>query len=160
MHLFWSHGSRNIFKNTLYTKINNIFCLVKRQGLSAGLYPTSYQIEWTMQLFRNSYTVSFFLCRVRTAQPRVARLAFLTPNFTNLAFFRGRWRQKKLLGFLAFFLQYLAFFGGSSHMLSDWCLGFLIKILLKSVIIIGFLRQCFVCIFCSNMLPCPLYIIN
>jgi len=29
-------------------------------------------------------------------------------------------------------------------MLSDWCLGFLIKILLKSVIIIGFLRQCFV----------------
>jgi len=29
-------------------------------------------------------------------------------------------------------------------MLSDWCLGFLIKILLKSVMIIGFFRQCFV----------------
>jgi len=29
-------------------------------------------------------------------------------------------------------------------MLSDWCLGFLIKILLKSVIITGFVRQCFV----------------
>jgi len=27
------------------------------------------------------------------------------------------------------------FFGGSLHMLSDWCLGFLIKILLKTVII-------------------------
>jgi len=32
--------------------------------------------------------------------------------------------SKKLFGFLAFFLQYLAFFGGSSRMLSDWCLGF------------------------------------
>jgi len=29
-------------------------------------------------------------------------------------------------------------------MLSDWCLGFLIKILLKNAIIIGFLRQRFV----------------
>jgi len=37
---------------------------------------------------------------------RVARLAFLTPNFTNLAFFKGCWHQKNGL---AFFLQYLAF---------------------------------------------------
>jgi len=29
--------------------------------------------------------------------------------------------------------------------LSDWCLGFLMKILLKNAIIIGFLRQRFVC---------------
>jgi len=29
-------------------------------------------------------------------------------------------------------------------MLSDWCLDFLTNILLKSVIIMGFLRQCFV----------------
>ena len=29
-------------------------------------------------------------------------------------------------------------------MLSDWCLGFLIKILLKSVVIISLSRQCFV----------------
>jgi len=42
---------------------------------------------------------------------------------------------KKIVWLFGFFLQYLAFFGGSSHMLSDWCLGFLIKILLKSVII-------------------------
>jgi len=31
------------------------------------------------------------------------------PNFANLAYFRGSWRQKKLLGFLAFSFQYLAF---------------------------------------------------
>jgi len=30
----------------------------------------------------------------------------LTPNFTNLDFFRGRWHQKKLFDF---FFQYLAF---------------------------------------------------
>ena len=48
--------------------LNNIFCVVKRQGLCAGLYPTSYRIAWTMLLFRNNYTVSFFLCHVRTAQ--------------------------------------------------------------------------------------------
>jgi len=35
----------------------------------------------------------------------VARLAFLTPNFTYLALFRGSWRQKNCL----------AFFGGSSQ---------------------------------------------
>jgi len=39
---------------------------------------------------------------------RVASLAFLTPNFTNLAFFRGSWRQQKLFGILAFSFQYLA----------------------------------------------------
>jgi len=37
---------------------------------------------------------------------RVARLAFLTPNFTNLPFFRSNWRQKN--GF-TFSFQYLAF---------------------------------------------------
>jgi len=30
----------------------------------------------------------------------VVRLAFLMPYFTNLAFFRGSWRQKKLFGFV------------------------------------------------------------
>ena len=51
------------------SKINNVFRLVKRQGLRAGLYPTSYRIAWTMLLFRNSSTVSLFLCHVSTAQP-------------------------------------------------------------------------------------------
>jgi len=64
--LFGAHGSRNRFKNTL--KINNVFRLVKRQGLRAGLYPSPYRRAWRMLLFRNSSTVSFF-CRVRTAQP-------------------------------------------------------------------------------------------
>jgi len=49
--------------------------------------------------------------------------------------------SKKLFGFLAFFLQYLAFFGGSSHVLSDWCRGFL-KIFLK--VLLAFLKECFV----------------
>jgi len=35
--------------------------------------------------------------------PRVARLTFFTPNFTNLAFFRGSWRQKNCLDFWLFF---------------------------------------------------------
>jgi len=64
---------------------------------------------------------------------RVARLAFLTLNVVNLAFFRGSWRHKKLFGFLAFSFQYLFFFGGSWHILSDWCFGFL-NVLLKIVI--------------------------
>jgi len=33
---------------------------------------------------------------------RVARLAFLTLNVVNLAFFRGSWRHKKLLAFWLF----------------------------------------------------------
>jgi len=53
-----------------YSKINNIFRLVKPQDLRAGLYSTTYRRAWTMLLFRNSSTVSLFLlCRVRTAQP-------------------------------------------------------------------------------------------
>jgi len=43
-------------------------------------------------------------------EDRVDKLAFLTPNFTHLAFFRGSfgsWRQKVLFGILAF--SYLAF---------------------------------------------------
>ena len=54
-----------------YSKINNVFILVKRQDLLAGLYPTSYRIAWPLLLFRNSTTVSLFLCGVRTAQPYV-----------------------------------------------------------------------------------------
>ena len=61
---------------------------------------------------------------------RVARLAFLTPNLGNLAFFRGSWRQKILFGF---FFSIFGFFGGSWHIPSDWCFGFL-NVLLKIVI--------------------------
>jgi len=32
----------------------------------------------------------------------LARLAFLTPNFANLAFLRGSWRQKKYLALWLF----------------------------------------------------------
>ena len=53
-----------------YSKINNVFHLVKPQDLRVGLYSTSYRRAWTMLLFRNSSTVSLFLlCRLRTAQP-------------------------------------------------------------------------------------------
>ena len=72
------------------------------------------------------------------------QISFFDAKFNKFGVFKGRWRQKNCLAFLLFFLQYLAFFGGSSYMLSDWCLGFFINILLKSVIIISFLRQCFV----------------
>jgi len=41
--------------------------------------------------------------------------------------------SKKLFGF--FFFNIRLFWRQFAHMLSDWCLGFLIKILLKSVII-------------------------
>jgi len=50
------------------------------------------------------------MSELRSCDNRVATLAFLTPNFTNLAFFRGRWRQKQLLGFLAFFSLIFGFF--------------------------------------------------
>ena len=72
------------------------------------------------------------------------QIGFFDAKFHKFDFFRGRWRQKNCLAFRLFFLQYLAFFGGSSHMLSDWCLGFLTKILLKNVIITGFVRECLV----------------
>ena len=63
---FWcTRKQKQILK---YSQINNVFRLVEGQGLRAGLYPTSYRRAWTMLLFRNSSTVSFFLCRVRTAQ--------------------------------------------------------------------------------------------
>jgi len=51
----------------------------------------------------------------------VARLAFLTPNFTNLAFFRGSWRQKKFFGF---FFQYLAFLEAVGTYYQTYVLGF------------------------------------
>ena len=60
--------------------------------------------------------------------PRVARFAFLTPNFMHLTFFGDSWRQKIIRFFLNIWL-----FGGSWHMLSHWCFRFLI-VLLKSVI--------------------------
>jgi len=55
---------------------------------------------------------------------RVARLAFLTPNFTNLALFRGSWRQK-VVWLFGFFFSIFGFFGGSWHILSDRCFDFL-----------------------------------
>ena len=59
-----------------------------------------------------------------TAVNQGSRLAFLTPNFTNLAFLEAV-GVKKIVWFLAFSFQYyLAFFGGSSHILSDWSFGF------------------------------------
>jgi len=66
-------------------------------------------------------------------------MAFLTPNFTNLAFFRGSWRQKNCLAFWLFIFNIWLFFEGSWHILSDCCFGFL-NILLKSVI--RLFRQC------------------
>jgi len=50
--------------------------------------------------------------------PRVARLAFLTPNFTISAFLEAL-GVKKLFGF---FSAIFGFSGGSAHMISDWCL--------------------------------------
>jgi len=47
-------------------------------------------------------------------------MASFTPNFTNLALFRGSWRQK----IVGLFFLCLAFFGGGWNMLSDWCFGF------------------------------------
>jgi len=44
-----------------YSEINKVFRLVKRQGLSAGLYPTTYGIARTMLLFLNSSTVYYLL---------------------------------------------------------------------------------------------------
>ena len=54
-----------------------------------------------------------FIDKIRPCAPgfnihmslRVANLAFLTPNLTNLAFFRGLWRQKNCLAFWLFFFQ-------------------------------------------------------
>jgi len=40
--LFYAHGSRN--RDKKYSKINNVFRLVKRQDLRAVLYSTSYRI--------------------------------------------------------------------------------------------------------------------
>ena len=54
--------------------------------------------------------VILFWTRLRTLRHiRVSRLAFLTPNFTNLAFFRGRWRQK-IVWLLASFSSIFGFF--------------------------------------------------
>jgi len=59
--------------------------------------------------------------------PRVARLAFLKPNFTNLTSFRDIWRQKNRL---AFSLQYLAILEQLAHAIRFG----IFNILLKSVI--------------------------
>ena len=50
-----------------YSKIYNVFRLVKPQDLRAGLYSTCYRKAWILLLFRNGFTVSLFLrCRVRS----------------------------------------------------------------------------------------------
>jgi len=51
---FGAHGSRNR---------NNVFCLVKLQGLRAGFYPTSYGIAWTILLFCKFHCFVFSLPR-------------------------------------------------------------------------------------------------
>jgi len=58
--------------------------------------------------------------RVQAAlAPQGCQICFLTPDFTNLAFFRDSWRQK-----LFVFFSIFGFFRGSWHMLSDCCLRF------------------------------------
>ena len=47
--------------------------------------------------------------------PQGCQICVLTPNFTNLAFFRDSWRQK-----IVSFFSIFGFFGSSWHMLSDW----------------------------------------
>ena len=96
---------------------------------------------------------------------RVARLAFLTPNFTCLAFCRGSWRQKNWLAFCLFFLQYLALLEAVRAYYQTGVLGF--KIPCRKVLL-GFFIQCsvyFLKRYLANhiswtqdsfyMLPCP-----
>jgi len=77
---------------------------------------------------------------------RVARLAFLTLNFTNAAFLEAL-GVKKLFGFWLFLFN-ICFFGGSWQILSDWCSEFL-NILLK--IVMRLFRQCLVYFFTSHL---------
>ena len=96
-----------------------VYCVTINTAIRQYIFKRSLQV-----------TVAGVLPHVtRAPTDRVARLASFTPNFTNLAFLEAV-GVKKLLGV---FFQYLAFSGGSWHMLSDWCFGFL-SILLKSVI--------------------------
>jgi len=53
---------------------------------------------------------------------RVARIDFLTPNFTNLAFLQVV-GVRKILWIFGFFFSIFGIFGGSWHILSDWCFG-------------------------------------
>jgi len=58
---------------------------------------------------------------------RVARLAFLTPDFANLAFYRGQLTSKKLFSFLGFSLQYLFFWRQLAHNITlvSWLFNYL-----------------------------------
>jgi len=69
--------------------------------------------------------------------PQDCQICFFDAKFHKFDFLRDSWRQKNCL----FFSQYFAFFGGSWHMLSDWCLLFL-NIL--PTVLLGFFRQCLV----------------
>jgi len=60
---------------------------------------------------------------------RGCETGFFDAKFHKFGVFWRPFASKKLFGF---FSLIFGFFGGSSHILSDWCLGFL-KILLKSV---------------------------
>jgi len=73
---------------------------------------------WFILAFFQAHLVYFKKTEVATLSGRlafgyrIARLAFLTPNFTNLAFLETT-GVKNLFVFLAFSFEYLAFFGGS-----------------------------------------------
>ena len=64
------------------------------------------------------------------------QIGFFDDKFHKFGFFRGRWRQK-IVWLFGFFFSNIWLFLEEAHTCyqTHWCLGFLIKILLKTVII-------------------------
>jgi len=56
--------------------------------------------------------VSMNLFLVWQDRARVARLAFLRPNYRNLVFFKVVWHEKMVFGIYVIFWHFLAFFDG------------------------------------------------
>jgi len=69
------------------------------------------------------------------------QIGFFDAKFHKFGFFLEVVGVKKIVWLYGFFSSIFGFFGGCSHVLSDWCLAFL-KIFLQ--VLLAFVRECFV----------------
>ena len=90
----------------LCTALENFYkFLVKPENICTCAGPeVTHSFKQTLTLWHYIFSdaTKSIVCLQERSHTRVARLAFLTPNFTNLAVFRGRRRQKNCFAFWLF----------------------------------------------------------
>jgi len=108
-----------VFLDPVYQRMQNStdHAIQKHLCLQGGIF-TSGALEPLSSLTGRGQQMKK---RVQAASaPQGCQICFFDAKFHKFDFFRDSWRQNNCL----FFFSTFSFFGGSWHMLSDWCLRF------------------------------------